>query len=427
MVKVNYEWQLGCQPPVIQQHSIAKHEILRAYLLAYLRTLVSSPAQEVFRLTLVDGFAGGGVYKHAKKGGEIIGSPFVMLQAVKEAEFLINKDRHKKVRFLVDYFFIEQNVNTFEVLKHQLNERGYGKNIGDSIHLFRSDFLSESEKIFSFIRKKGRAARAIFLLDQYGYSEVPITSIANLLYTLPGSEVIFTFSVDSFINYASDNDCTIKVLNKIGLSNLFRDKSIEEIKKSNSKWRLFIQSSLYQHLVQKCGAKYYTPFFIRSSKGHGDYWLLHFSQQPRARDVMTRIHWDKNNYFIHYGDSGLDMFNMLGYDPNKDEDYTGQLKLFCFDDSAQNSSVSKLQDQIPRLIYPNPEGVSLSNLFSETCNSTPASLDIYRKALGQLIKNKQLEIVSPDGKRRRSAGAIHDKDRIMPPRQRRFIFNKIAK
>jgi hypothetical protein len=39
------------------------------------------------------------------------------------------------------------------------------------------------------------------------------------------------------------------------------------------------------------------------------------SQHHRARDVMTEVHWANNNYFIHYGGAGLDMFQMVGYDP----------------------------------------------------------------------------------------------------------------
>jgi three-Cys-motif partner protein len=60
-------------PPIIHQHSLAKHEILRAYLTAYIQTLISSPFQDRFRLTLVDGFAGGGIYRHEATGQEVLG------------------------------------------------------------------------------------------------------------------------------------------------------------------------------------------------------------------------------------------------------------------------------------------------------------------------------------------------------------------
>ncbi|PKN23391.1 MAG: hypothetical protein CVU68_01200 [Deltaproteobacteria bacterium HGW-Deltaproteobacteria-3] len=422
MAKVHYKWAIGERPPVVQQHSVAKHEILRAYLVAYIQTLISSPRQEEFRLTLVDGFAGGGIYRHASTREEVLGSPFVMLDAVKEAEFLVNKDRHKKVRLHLDYFFIEHNKGAAEVLRHQLQERGYGLKLEVSIFVFQSRFQDRAEEITAFIRKKGRAARSIFLLDQYGYSEVPAPLINKLLQSLPGGEVILTFAVDSFLNFAGDNHISKGLLERIGIQNVFRGRTIEEIKRSEKDWRLFIQGCLYQDLVNACGARFYTPFFIRSSQGHGDYWLLHLSQKPRARDVMTRIHWEKNNYFIHYGDAGLDMFNMLGYVPEKDQNFTGQLDMFCFDDSAKIASISKLMEQIPKLIYPDPEGISFGEFFARTCNTTPASAHIYREALGNLVQFKELEVISPDGTERRSAGRIHDSDQILPPRQRHFLF-----
>lgn len=97
----HYDWSAG--PDVIQQHSIAKHRILESYLAAYFRTLVSSPNQDVLRLTLVDGFAGGGQYYHSDTQVLVEGSPFIFLEATKEAEYLINKDRRKPVQLDVSW------------------------------------------------------------------------------------------------------------------------------------------------------------------------------------------------------------------------------------------------------------------------------------------------------------------------------------
>lgn len=73
----------------IQQHSIAKHGVLRAYIVEYVQTLAASPRQDELRLTLVDGFAGGGVYEHETTKAIVLGSPFVLLEAVKEAQAVI--------------------------------------------------------------------------------------------------------------------------------------------------------------------------------------------------------------------------------------------------------------------------------------------------------------------------------------------------
>ncbi|XHH27942.1 hypothetical protein WIW49_10665 [Xanthomonas euroxanthea] len=57
MTLTPYTWDDGV-PATIQQHSIAKHEVLREYLVAYLQTLVTTPAQDALSVTLIDGFAG---------------------------------------------------------------------------------------------------------------------------------------------------------------------------------------------------------------------------------------------------------------------------------------------------------------------------------------------------------------------------------
>ena len=62
MARKPYQWPADGKPAVIQQHSVAKHDVLRAYLIDYIQTLVVSPQQDQLRLTVVDGFAGGGIY-----------------------------------------------------------------------------------------------------------------------------------------------------------------------------------------------------------------------------------------------------------------------------------------------------------------------------------------------------------------------------
>ncbi len=418
MSRKPYNWKNG--PDFIQQHSIAKHRILQSYLAAYFKTLISSPRQDVLRLTLVDGFAGGGLYVHNDTHKLVKGSPFIFLDATREAGYLINKDRRKPVRLEVDYFFVEADRYAHSHLEKALRDEGYGAQIGSTIQLRHSKFQDQADSIIEFIKRKSpRNGRSIFALDQYGYKEVPTQLIQKIFANLPGAEVILTFAVDCFLNYASDEKLTQSLLDEIGIPDVLNGRSIEDIKASERDWRLFIQSGLYRTLVTRCGAKHFTPFFIRNNKGHGDYWLIHLSQHHRARDVMTEVHWDNNNYFIHYGGAGLDMFQMVGYDPDHDANHRGQSTLgFEFDDVARKASINALNEHIPRRVYANDEGVSFGVLFATTCNDSPASAEIYRESIGQLIEQKIIEVVSVDGIKRRSAAQIRANDQIIAPSQR---------
>jgi three-Cys-motif partner protein len=422
MTLKQYNWKDG--PDFIQQHSVAKHRILQAYLAAYFQTLVSSPNRETLKLTLVDGFAGGGLYLHQDTRELVKGSPFILLEATREAEYLINKDRHKPVQLLVDYFFTEADGHAHKHLDKVLREAGYGDRIGNGIYLEHARFQDKADAIIEFIKKKSpRNGRSIFALDQYGYTEVPTHLMRKIFEALPSAELILTFGVDSFMNFANDGDQVKDLLDGLGLPDIFAGRSIEEIKASDRDWRLFLQSTLYRRLVENCGARHFTPFFIRNRGGHGDYWLIHMSQHHRARDVMTEVHWANNNYFIHYGGAGLDMFQMVGYDPAHDSHYLKQSALgFEFDDLAKHASIAALNEHIPRRVYADDTGISFGELFATTCNSSPASAQIYRESVGQLIAERVIEVVPADGGSRRSAAQIKATDQLVAPRQRAIEF-----
>lgn len=422
MTLKQYNWKDG--PDLIQQHSVAKHRILQSYLAAYFRTLVSSPNREILKLTLIDGFAGGGLYVHNDTGKPVKGSPFIFLEATREAEYLINKDRHRPVQLLIDYFFTEADRHAYMHLDKVLREAGYGDRIGNGIYLEHAKFQDRADAIIEFIKKKSpKNGRSIFALDQYGYKEVPTHLMRKIFNALPSAEVILTFGVDSFVNFATDGKQVKGLLNGLGLPDIFGGRSIEEIKASDRDWRLFLQSTLYRRLVENCGAKHFTPFFIRNRGGHGDYWLIHMSQHHRARDVMTEVHWANNNYFIHYGGAGLDMFQMVGYDPAHDAQYLQQSALgFEFDDVAKRASIAALSEHIPHRVYADDTGISFGELFATTCNSSPASAQIYREAVGSLIAERIIEVVPVAGGSRRSAAQIKATDQLIAPRQRALQF-----
>ena len=113
------------------------------------------------------------------------------------------------------------------------------------------------------------------------------------------------------------------------------------------------------------------------------------------------------------------MFQMVGYDPAHDAAYLGQSLLgFEFDDVARRASISALNEHIPRRVYADDSGISFGELFATTCNSSPASAQIYRESIGKLLDEKAVEIVGVDGTKRRSSAQIKDSDQILSPPQR---------
>lgn len=415
-----FEWPSDGSGAILQPHSVAKLDVLREYLLAYFQTLAASHGQEEIKLTLVDGFAGGGVFQHAETHARVLGSPFVFLKAAEQAQAIMNAGRTKPLRFNLTYIFIEKNASAFKSLMATLKVEGYGGRLGVDIHPVHATFESQVDSVIEAVKRlTPLRGRALIALDQYGYKDVPTSVIKRLLAELPRAEIVLTFAVDAFINFASDNDATKGILQRLGLPNLLKGSSIEQMKAEPGSFRYRIQSRLYQELTSECGARYYTLFFIRTG-GHGDYWLVHLSQHPRARDVMTRVHWENNNHFIHYGGAGLDMFGAIGYDANRDEEVTGQSSFaFEFDESAHDASVRQLTDQLVPLIHDH-QGASFGQLYAATCNTTPADSQRYKEALGRLIDHREIDVVGPNGTGRRKASTIGDSDLIRRSHQRSF-------
>jgi len=168
-----HNWKLGSDPPLIRPHSQAKHRVLRAYLERYVSVLTARIQQDSFRLTLIDGFAGGGRYLDVKSKEERPGSPLIMLQAMEQATEDAQKIRTKPFNLDVQYIFIEKDQEALDYLRQVLAESKYAPLVGDRIQLIHGEFTAQVPEVTKFVKKRGRAGRAIFVLDQFGYSAVP--------------------------------------------------------------------------------------------------------------------------------------------------------------------------------------------------------------------------------------------------------------
>lgn len=72
--------------------------------------------------------------------------------------------------------------------------------------------------------------------------------------------------------------------------------------------------------------------------------------------------------------------------------------------------------------YENDEGISFGVLFVTTCKNSPASSEIYRSTIEQLVEHKSIKVISFDGVRRRSALQIKACDQFVMPNQRSIFF-----
>jgi hypothetical protein len=182
-----------------------------------------------------------------------------------------------------------------------------------------------------------------------------------------------------------------------------------------------LQTVLKDVFTTQIGSTYFTPFFIVSRESNRSYWFLHMANSPRANDVVKALHWAIENHFEHYGGAGL---AMLGYDPDKDPDVTGQLPLpFRFDDQARTRTHSSLVEALGRRIASDsPDGIAFDRLFGQVCNETPATKAMLATAVRDLCIAGELEKKGGEGEQRAPATAPKPDDVIRVARQRNFSF-----
>ena len=404
---MSFKWHPDEPPPQIGAHSKAKLTVLRSYLRAYLDRLNVNPNREEFKLDLVDGFAGGGTFRDG--GGILSGTPLVMLEEVEDAESRLNRKRRKSLRFDCKFYFIKKEVKHAEHLRRVLTEREYRIDDG-GIVVRNSKFEDEVDDILGeIIRRQPRSGRAIFLLDQTGFSQVELALVARIFRELPAAEVILTFAADMLVNFLVKTPALIKDVAPLELSESRIQNLIEQ--RSGAGGRALVQRTLRTHLRTITGAAYDTPFFLRPEKSRRALWFLHLSRHPTARDVMIQRHWDHRNTFEHYGPGD---FEMLGWEALEAKTFP----LFRFGgidaEKMLNRLLESMPDQLARLASDQP--VTVDAVRHAFANETAARFSDLDKVILDLFREKEFDILNPDGKMRsRSLRQLNPTDRIALP------------
>ncbi len=374
-------------------------------------------------LTLVDGFCGGGQYTTDDGIGP--GSPLLLMRAVREAEVALNVGREKPRVVKAQYHFVDVEKQSTDYLKNVLTAEGHGTRIGVDIGLHTNRFDQVCDDIVQGIRSRRGGERAIFLLDQYAYDDVPLPLVQKIFQRVQGAEIILTFNVDSLITYFSDTPVCRKKMGEIGLDRYINWEICSALK-DQVHWRPFIQQQLSNAIWKASGARYMTLFFVRPLGARAwSYWLVHLSNKFRARDVMMALHWERGNSFGHSLDPGL---FKIGYEADADEAVTGQGGLAIgeaheFNALLHDKCVSSLAEALPKLIYGAPDGQSFGDLMQTIANRTTATSDLVRKSLDLSVRTGDILVRREDGANRIKGGSISETDIILPSNQRSlFLF-----
>jgi len=391
----SFEWHPSEPPPRIEPHSKAKLDVLRRYIQEYFDRLNVNPRGEEFRLDLIDGFAGGGTFRDGNT--EISGTPLVMLEEAKKAEERLNRKRKKRLHINCKFYFVDKEEAHTDHLRKVLREHGYRVD-EDKIVVRTGLFENEVKDILRSIKQRQpRIGRAIFLLDQTGFSQVELSLVSNILGELHAAEVILTFAAESLVNHLAETPQIVKAVSPLQLTEQQIGDLIEN--KDGVGGRALVQRTLRDHLRVRTGAEYDTPFFIRPEVSRRALWFLHLSRHPTARDVMIQLHWEIQNRFEHYGPGD---FGMLGWDALRD---SSNLPLFQFGDLDKEQMQKQLLDSLPGKLYSlvSEEPVTVDAMRHRFANQTAARFSDLDKIVLQLVREEEFQILNPEGKVRSSS------------------------
>ncbi|MDH4415529.1 MAG: three-Cys-motif partner protein TcmP [Rhizobium sp.] len=407
LVEKRYEWADGA---TLEEHSRRKHKILREYVFDYLTVRCKLPQQERFRLAIVDGFAGGGRYKCGSPG-----SPLIFIEELKRAVEAVNTQRAVQGLGAIEVecllIFNDATRDAIDLLKTQVAPmHAEARETCPKLHLriqYLNNFFEAAFPEIKILLAQGRYRSVIFNLDQCGHSHVERNTILDIMRSYPAAEIFYTFMISSLLAFLQKDqpERLRSQLDHLGLTS--NDIEALDALMSQKDW-LGTAEKIVFDTFRLC-APYVSPFSI-NNPGGWRYWLIHFANAYRARQVYNNILHDNASLQAHFGRSGL---NMLSYDPKHDEG-----ALYLFDISGRASAKDQLLGDIPRLITEAGDAMLVRDFYESIYNITPAHADDVNAAI---IGNPDIEVITPSGGERRKANTIGVDDVIKMKRQISFF------
>jgi three-Cys-motif partner protein len=406
MVESRYSWERGVE---LEEHTRRKHKILREYLARYLVVRCALPQQSRFRLAIVEGFAGGGRYKEGEPG-----SPLVFIEELRAAaeRFNLKRTDEGMAPLDIECFLIlnDAEPGTAAILKNNVEPIVAAiRADAPKLHLQVAYFEKPFEALYPEIKlllAQGRYHNVLFNLDQYGHSEVQLSTLADISASFTSAEIFYTFGILSLLAFLSKSDPALlrKQLGFLGVTDA--DLSPLESQLSRSDWLGAAERIVFE-CFGSC-AQYVSTFSIHNPEGWR-YWLIHLANNYRARQEYNNVLHQNNSMQAHFGRSGL---NMLSYDPRHEG------ALYLFDTSGRSRAKNQLLDDIPRLLTEFGDAVSVEQFYRTIYKLTPAHTDEVHAAI---IENSDLEVITESGGERRKPNTIKARDTLRMKQQRTFF------
>jgi three-Cys-motif partner protein len=248
----------------IDQHTKAKHRILRQYLQAWLPIVGSRYP----RIRLIDGFAGPGQYA----GGEP-GSPIIMLQA-----FLQHASR-SRITASVEYVFIEERADRYDALCGEIEKLGRSRPLPSRVTIDKRNGSFDAE--MPSVAAGGPPT--FTFIDPFGWSDAPMTLSSNLL-RVDHCEALIYVPLPFIARFV--NDANVEG----SLTTLYGDDSWKAACTTDSDECVRVLRSAFEDAMLK-HCRYVRAFDICPDGSRG-YTLFFGTRHPLGLRRMKEVMWD---------------------------------------------------------------------------------------------------------------------------------------
>lgn len=359
----------------LDDHTRAKHRVLRSYLSAWLPVMGQTAVKTVARgtdrprLLLVDGFAGPGRYETGEEG-----SPLIMLRTLLEHDVF---ERMGEVDFL--YLFIEHDPRRVEHLEQEVERIDRPANVKISIE--RGEFETTFGEIVEDVhRREGRELVPTFaFIDPFGYAAASM-SLAGRFLEFPRCEALV------FLPLSYVNRFLTREGQESAMTSLFGSESWREaIDLSGAKRSEFLLALFEEELRSQGHVRYVRSFQLRTKDGN-DYRLVFATPHERGLDLMKDAMWS------------VDPLEGIRYVARTDE---GQEVLFSSDPNAVDTRplLAQLRQKFGTGWF------TIEEARQATLLETPyRSAHLKRKTLAPAEQADKIEVDRSGGQRQFAAG-----------------------
>lgn len=263
-----------------EQHTLAKHDLLRSYLQAWFPILALGKNH---RVVFLDGFAGPGIYKDGQPG-----SPIIAVQTLVE-----HKAFNRLSGTYFEFIFVEERSDRFSSLSGELGRfwdrhpGGKPANVGITLH--NRSFLSVATRLISADHLQNCPALAF--VDPFGWSGVPMDTISALL-SSGQSEVLFNFAYDSANRFVDDKRPEI-AHHFPSLFGTDQEEHREARRLGGDERKKYLHDLYLDQLKKKGGFRYVRSFeMIDNKRGRTAYYLMFGTNYHKGLAVMKDAMWE---------------------------------------------------------------------------------------------------------------------------------------